>query len=73
MPKKAEPTSGGGIVCFIIAAILAAVGLFLLVGGIAKQVAGFPWSTVMLWYFGGFILFMLGKFCKWKAGVYTCR
>ena len=68
MAKKKAP-AGGAVVCGIIAAILAAIGLYLVVGGIAKQVGGLPWTTVLWWYFGGFILFMLAKFCKIKAGV----
>lgn len=65
MAKK----TGTAVICVIIAAILAGLGLFAIVSGITKQLAKVSLGTVLLWYFGGFILFMLAKLCKLKAGV----
>ena len=56
------------IILGLIAAAFAAAGLWMVIGGIMKQWSGMmPWSNVWLWYFGGLILFAIGKCCKMKA------
>ncbi len=56
------------IVLGLIAAAFAAGGLWMIVAAIMKQWAGMmPWTNIFLWYFGGFILFSIGKMMKMKC------
>ena len=52
----------------LLAALLGAGGLWMIVTGILHQMAPrAPWGGIVLWYTGGFILWVLAKQCKWKA------
>ncbi|MBI4145806.1 hypothetical protein HY489_00540 [Candidatus Woesearchaeota archaeon] len=55
------------LVLGVISAILAAGGLWLLVGGIKMQWSMLPWKSVLLWYTGGFLLWCIAKCAKMKA------
>ena len=64
------PPSQCGPKCLIlglIAAVLAAGGLWMLVGGVMMQWSGLPWTNVLLWYVGGFLLWCIAKCAKMKA------
>ena len=76
MAKKMEmmmtcpPSSCCGPKCIvlgIIAALLGAAGLWMLVSGVMMQSQMLPWSSVLLWYTGGFLLWCIAKMAKWKA------
>ena len=57
----------------LVAAALAAGGLWMVVAGVLKQWSGMmPWTTVWLWYFGGFILVCIAKHCR-KQSCMMCR
>jgi len=66
---KVCPTTCGPTCIFmgLLSAAAAAGGLWLLVGGIVAQTNGFPWTTTLTWYFGGFILWCIAKWFKIKA------
>ncbi len=70
MAKK-DMMEGCGPKCIILgllAAAFAAAGLWMVIGGIMKQWSGMmPWTNVWLWYFGGLILVMISKGCKFKT------
>ncbi len=52
----------------LLAAAFAAAGFWMVIGGIMKQWSGMaPMSNVFLWYFGGLILVMISKGCKFKS------
>lgn len=64
------PQSQCGPKCLLlglIAAVLAAGGLWMLVGGARMQWAGLPWKSVLVWYTGGFLLWYVAKCTKMKA------
>ena len=76
MAKRAKPamTCPPGqcgprcIVMGLLAAVFAAAGLWMLVGGVMKQLSGLvPWTNIFLWYLGGFVLWCIAKVCKKKA------
>jgi|AACY02.8.fsa_nt_gi hypothetical protein len=74
MAKKKKvstcPTDQCGVHCFVASVFgsaAAAVGLFLLVGGIMMQVEGASLWNAGLWYLGGFFLMMVGKHIIRKA------
>jgi len=73
MAKKAKmvcPPSTCGPKCIImglLGAVFAAAGLWLVVGGILMQVGRMPWTSIFLWYVGGFVLWCIAKGCKMKA------
>ncbi len=63
------PSTGPkGIVMKIIAAALAAAGLWTIVGGVLGQMHMAAASSVFLWYFAGFILLMLAAFYYFEKG-----
>lgn len=54
------------IILGLIAAALAAGGLWLVVGGVMGQMKAMPMSSIFLWYFGGFVLWKIAKCLKMK-------
>ena len=49
----------------LLAALLGAGGLWMIVTGILHQMAPrASWGGIVLWYTGGFILFVLSKQCN---------
>ncbi|MBW3019325.1 hypothetical protein KY329_04030 [Candidatus Woesearchaeota archaeon] len=67
--KAACPTDCGPH-CFlagVFGSVAAAIGLFLLVGGIMMQVEGASLWNSGLWYLGGFFLMLVGKHIIKKA------
>ena len=56
------------IIMMLLAAVFGALGLWMIVGGVMKQLSGaVPWTSVAMWYAGGFILWCFAKCFKWKA------
>lgn len=64
MPGQCGPKC---LVLGLIAAVLAAGGLWMLVGGIKMQWAMMPWTNVLLWYTGGMLLWCIAKMAKMKC------
>ncbi len=64
MPGQCGPKC---IILGLLAAAFGALGLFLVVGGVVKQMGMMPLGNVWLWYFGGFVLWCIAKMCKMKA------
>ena len=71
MAKRDMMMSGGCgpkcIVLGLIAAAFFAAGLWTLVSGFQMQSAGMTMGRTFLWYFGGFILWCIGKCVKRKS------
>ena len=73
MAKKEEmmcPTTECGPKCFlfgVIASLVAAAGLWMVVGGVMMQWSQAVWNSVLLWYTGGMVLFCVAKCIKMKA------
>jgi hypothetical protein len=55
------------IVMGLLAAAFAAGGLWMIVAAVLKQSSLMPTSNVLLWYFGGFVLWCIAKCMKMKA------
>lgn len=51
----------------LLAIILMALGLWVGITGIMQQLAMVPFTKVMLWYLGGFLLFCIAKHLKMKS------
>ena len=51
----------------LLAIILMALGLWVGITGIMMQLAMMPFTRVILWYLGGFLLFCIAKHFKMKA------
>ena len=69
--KSSGPTCSCGpsnFIWLIVAAIIMAVGLYVLVMALQTQWNGAaPFVNVALWYALAFIIFAFGKMAKWKS------
>ncbi len=66
--KSCQPCGPRCLFMGLVAAALAAAGLWVIVEGVLKQMnPQMPWTTIVLWYFGGFLLWCIAKICKMQC------